>query len=137
MNKLLLFILVALASASFLIPFSVFGNDLVQVDLYKQNEILILSHKEGELRFNFPDDIVYSSSNPYDFFPELIDGSNVQKLELLPNGKDVACNAVLNGNKQIAGNYEFCLVLAIKTNIPLYVHKDLLKLPKNTIPESL
>lgn len=137
MNKIILLLLAILASSAFLVPFAVFDKELVRVEIFESETKVLLSSKYGELTLPFFENLVYDSNNPLDFFPELVDASNIQQLQLIPYHEGVSCNVRFSQNEDLAGNYNFCLVLATKLGVPLYVHKDLLELPNFDLKENL
>ncbi|MBR9680822.1 MAG: hypothetical protein GOU98_03290 [Candidatus Altiarchaeota archaeon] len=134
MNKLLLLVLVGLAASIFMVPFIPMNGDLVRAELYTSDQKLVLIGDEGRLDFDFTFDTVYSSENPYDFFPQLIDPSSIQRVELLPYLTGISCNVLDAQGKTISGDVVSCLALATSLDLPIYVHKDLFSLPTYTIP---
>ena len=137
MNKFILLLLAVLASSAFLVPFAVFDKEFVKVDIFTSDTQILLSSEYGEITFPFFTDSVYDSDNPFDFFSELVDSSNIQQLQLLPYHNEVSCNVKFSQNSNLAGNYNFCLILATRLGIPLYVHKDLLVSPIFSLKENL
>ena len=137
MNKLLILLMAVMASAVFLVPFTSLDKDFVQVDVYTSETQILLSSKQGELTLPFFMSSIYNLDNPFDFFPELIDGSSIQRLQLFPYQEGIACSVKTSLSNELAGNYEFCLVLATKLDIPLYVHEKLLVLPSFSLQGSL
>ncbi|MBR9689863.1 MAG: hypothetical protein GOV01_03140 [Candidatus Altiarchaeota archaeon] len=137
MNKLLLLILVGVAVTAFTIPFAPITKDLIRVDVYTSDQRVVYVSDEGILEFGMPDDALYSSDDPYDFFPELIDPSSLQRVEFLPYGSEISCNVLDAQGKNTVGNPEFCVVLNLKLGVPVYVHKDLFTSPEFTSPGNL
>ena len=137
MNKIVLLMLVGMATAILLVPFIPMDRDLVRADVYVSEESMLLKGSGGQVELPVPGDDLYSSDDPFDFFPELIDPSSIQRVELLPYGEGISCNVLTSTGKRIAGDVDFCIVLTLKLNIPVYVHKDLFEVPESLVTGNL
>ena len=137
MNRLVLILLLGMAAAVLLVPFVPVDGDLIRVDVYTSDQYVLLKGGDGQLELPIPGDNIYSSDDPYDFFPELIDPSSIQRVEFLPYGKQASCNVLTATGSRIAGHQDFCLVLALKLGVPVYAHKELFQLPQATTSGNL
>lgn len=108
-------------------PFDSIDGDLVKVDLYTSDNALLLKSDKGRMELPLPVDGVYESDNPYDFFTRLIDPASIKRVELVPYGEDASCNVVTSTGDRVAGNSEFCAVIALELDVPVMVHKTLLR----------
>jgi hypothetical protein len=127
--KLLLLIMLGLAGMALIVPFVQIEREMVKVEVIRDGDYVTLSAKEGFVQVFLPDDEIYSASNPLDFFPSLIDPSIISSLEIVPSGETALCNVRMAQGKNQAGTVEFCIVLAERVGVPLYVHEDLFSLP--------
>ena len=78
MRLLLIILLVVMSSVFFLLPFIPMSRDLERVELVEGKDFVILKGEKGSLKLEVDEMVLaktYSSSNPYDFFSELIDPS--------------------------------------------------------------
>jgi hypothetical protein len=136
-NKLLLLLLMAMAVSAFMLPFFQTSGDLVGVDVYESDGAVILVGGKMQLELPFTGDGVYSSDDPLDFFPEIIDATTLQRVEFLPYGGGLECNVLTTQGRSVAGDYRFCLALAVKTDVPVFVQGELLNEPAFNLPKSL
>jgi len=136
-NKFILLLLLGLATTVLLVPFVQMDDDLIKTDIFVSDHVILLKSSIGQLELPVPGDDIYSSDDPYDFFPELIDPSSIQRIELVPYGDKVSCNVLTSTGKRIAGHTDFCLILSLKLGIPAYVHRDLFEVPGTLITGSL
>lgn len=137
MKKLLLLLLLAMAVSAFMLPFFPTAGDLVGVKVRITSDSTILDAGGAQLVLPLIDEDIYSSDNPLDFFPEIIDPTTLQRVEFLPYDDSISCNVLTGKGRSVAGNYRFCLALAIKLDVPIYVHKNLFESPVFSRPESL
>lgn len=133
----MLLLLLAMAVSAFMVPFFPTTGDLVRVDVHVTGDSILLDGGPTQLVLPLVDNDVYSSENPLDFFPEIIDPTTLQRVEFLPYGDSVSCNVLTGQGRSVAGNYRFCLAIAIKLDVPVFVHKDLFETPAFSRPESL
>ncbi len=136
MNKLLLLLLLALAVSALMAPLFPGTDGMVRVDLERSGGKLLLTGGGKRLELPDPTDVVYSSGDPLDFFPELIDPAYLQRLELIPYGSSLSCNVLTAQGRTVAGDYRFCLAISIKLGVPLYVHEELFE-ENFSLPRSL
>lgn|GEM_PF-4621311 len=136
-NKLLLLVLVGLAASVFMLPFVPTNGDLIKADIYTSTDSVVLSSDQGQLKFDITIDKVYSSSDPYDFFPQLIDSSSIQRIEVIPYLSTVSCNVISSTGDTVSGDIHSCLALAVNLQLPVYVHKDLFSLSAFKVPGNL
>ena len=107
------------------------GTELVEI--LQQGSTVVLVGESGTIAFELTDDEIagasYSSDNPFDFFSLVADPSQISRLEILPYGTGTVCSVVKSGSTDTpAGKASFCIALASRTGIPLYVAEDLLVL---------
>jgi len=129
MRMWLIVMLVVMSAVFFLLPFVPMNRDLVRAEIIKGGDYVVLRASEGMLKLHMGREVMnahYSSSNVYDFFSGLIDPAGLQRLEILPYGNGYICNAVTVNGDAYAGDVKFCIALALRRNIPVYVHRDLL-----------
>ena len=137
MNKFVLILLLGLSTTVLMVPFIQMDSDLIKTDIFISEQIILLKSSIGQLEIPIPGDDIYSSNDPYDFFPELIDPSSIQRVELIPYGDSISCNVLTSTGKRIAGHRDFCMILSLKLGIPAFVHKDLFEVPGTLVTGSL
>ena len=136
-NKFILILMLGLATTVLLVPFVQMDGDLINADIFISEQVILLKGPEGQLEISLPGDDIYSSDDPYDFFPELIDPASLQRVELIPYGEQMSCNVLTSTGKRIAGHIDFCMVLSLKLGVPVYVHKDMFEVPGTLVTGSL
>jgi hypothetical protein len=136
-NRLLLILLLGLGASVLMVPFLPSPGDLVRADVQTSGDRVLLAGDGGQLELPLPVDDVYSSSDPYDFFPELVDPASIERVEFLPYGEGISCNVVTDRGHNVAGDPLFCVVLVVKLEVPAFVHPSLLSEQEFTPPGSL
>ena len=120
MNKLLLLLLLGFAMVVLLAPFSSYRGNLEKVSLYISGDKVLLKGESGQLILSRP-------SNQ--FLVNLIDPSNIQRIELVPYGGGIGCNVLDGSGKRFSGPVEECLAVALQLNRVVYVDKSILQKP--------
>ena len=128
MNKLLLLLLLGFAMVVLLVPFSSYRGDLEKVSLYVSGDKVLLKGDSGQLVLSRP-------SNQ--FLVNLIDPSNIQRIELVPYGGGVGCNVLDGSGKRFSGPVDECLAVALQLNKLVYVDKSLLHKPEVEMSSTL
>ncbi len=129
MNRLLVLLLLGFAMVVLLVPFSSYGGDLERVSLYRSGGRVLLKGDSGQLELPFAE----AESSLF----ELLDPSNVQRVELVPYGGRVGCNVLDGSGKRVSLEPGECLTLALRLERPVYVDRSLLKKPSLEEPAEL
>ena len=111
-----------------LMPFGKFDNSFVKVKLYTSDTQVLLKAEQGQLTLPRP-----SLDAPY---LNLIESSNIQRLELVPYGGSIECNVMDSSGKRYSSSQELCIALALKFDKNLYVYPELLQSSNNLKEES-
>lgn len=138
MKPFLVFLLVAAALVMVFVPLIPPSADTQVVDVHQTEGGVVLVGRGGQLSVALnPQESpsTYSSDNPFDLASQVMDPSRVQRMEILPYGGGTVCSVQLNTGSSVASKTSFCVALALRSDLPLYVHSQLLTveggLPKN------
>lgn len=137
MKPIVMLVLAGMAILAIFVPFIPPSSNTEIVKIYEQGTNVLLVGKSGYLEFplsSFELVSIYDSENPFDFFSNLVDPSQISRLEILPYGTDTICNVFISGqDKGLAGKSSFCISLSLRTGIPIFVSEDLLVLDASGI----
>ncbi len=139
MKPLLAFILVGAAIMVMFMPMVAPSLDTEPVSIYETPGGVLLVGNSGQMEVALtPEEKLgtYSSDNLHDFTAELMDSGSITRLEILPYGTGTICNVQANMGRSVAGKTSFCVALAMRSDITLHVHEDLLLLD-TTVPQGL
>lgn len=130
MKPVVMLILAGIAILAIFIPFVSPSSNTEIVTLYERGNGILLIGDSGYIEFFLSAEELsstYDSENPFDFFSNLVDPSQISRIEILPYGTTTVCNVLMSGTKKgLAGKSSFCISLALRTGIPIFVSEDLL-----------
>jgi len=128
-NRLALLLLFGLLSFLLFLPPLHPPKDVERVKLIIGENCVVLKGSSGSLKIPVDREVLGRGgyANPYDFFSNLVDSSKIERIEIVPSPSEKLCRVITYDGRSYAGKVEFCIALAIRKEIPVYVHEELLE----------
>jgi len=127
MNRILLLPLLFLPLFLLFFPLSSPSLDLERAEILEGHDYVVLRCASGHLEIQVGRDVIEKNEqNVYTFFSSLVDTSQIERIEIVPSPSGLSCRVLTYTGRSYSGEVEYCIALALRKEVPVYVHKELL-----------